>query len=62
MLEEDWEGAARALMPIQLEGGSRLVSDDEKLNVYMQIVRLFLEVSFPLPLLLLDLATHISNT
>ncbi|KIR31626.1 COP9 signalosome complex subunit 4 [Cryptococcus deuterogattii MMRL2647] len=43
MLEEDWEGAARALMPIQLEGGSRLVSDDEKLNVYMQIVRLFLE-------------------
>lgn len=33
-------------MPIQLEGGSRLVSDDEKLNVYMQIVRLFLEVSF----------------
>lgn len=62
MLEEDWEGAARGLMPIQLEGGSRLVSDDEKLNVYMQIVRLFLEVSFPRTLLLLDLATHISNT
>lgn len=60
MLEEDWEGAARALMPMQLEGGSRVVSDDEKLNVYMQIVRLFLEVSF-LVHSIAGLSTHTST-
>ncbi|ORY25436.1 putative COP9 signalosome complex subunit 4 [Naematelia encephala] len=42
-LEEDWVGAARVLMQIPLEGGSRLISDEEKLRVYMKIVRLCLE-------------------
>ncbi|WVR09684.1 hypothetical protein IAU60_006759 [Kwoniella sp. DSM 27419] len=42
-LEEDWLGAAKALMQIPLEGTSRLISDEEKLAVYMMIVRLLLE-------------------
>ncbi|WVQ94980.1 hypothetical protein IAU59_002072 [Kwoniella sp. CBS 9459] len=42
-LEEDWLGAAKALMQIPLEGSSRLISDEEKLAVYMKIVRLLLE-------------------
>ncbi|WWC92001.1 uncharacterized protein L201_006955 [Kwoniella dendrophila CBS 6074] len=42
-LEEDWLGAARALMQIPLEGTSRLISDEEKLAVYIKIVRLLLE-------------------
>ncbi|WWD19908.1 hypothetical protein CI109_104377 [Kwoniella shandongensis] len=42
-LEEDWLGAAKALMQIPLEGTSRLISDEEKLAVYMKIVRLLLE-------------------
>ncbi|WWC64888.1 uncharacterized protein I303_107502 [Kwoniella dejecticola CBS 10117] len=42
-LEEDWLGAAKALMQIPLEGGSRLISDEEKLAVYIKIVRLLLE-------------------
>ncbi|KAL7420467.1 hypothetical protein Q5752_004417 [Cryptotrichosporon argae] len=41
--EEDWVGAARALQRIPLEGGSRLIADDEKLAVYMRIVRYLLE-------------------
>ncbi|KLT39383.1 hypothetical protein CC85DRAFT_265478 [Cutaneotrichosporon oleaginosum] len=41
--EEDWAGAADALIRIPLEGGSRLVGDDEKLGIYLQIVRLLLE-------------------
>ncbi|KAK4689442.1 COP9 signalosome complex subunit 4, partial [Tremellales sp. Uapishka_1] len=41
--EEDWLAAAHALMRIPLEGGSRLISDEEKLSVYMKIVRLLLE-------------------
>ncbi|EIW65430.1 hypothetical protein TREMEDRAFT_17489, partial [Tremella mesenterica DSM 1558] len=41
--EEDWEGAAKVLMNIPLEGGTRLVGDEEKLSVYMTIVRLLLE-------------------
>ncbi|RSH91532.1 hypothetical protein EHS25_009831 [Saitozyma podzolica] len=41
--EDDWLGAARALMQIPLEGGSRMISDQEKLAVYIQIVRLLLE-------------------
>ncbi|WVQ83722.1 hypothetical protein IAT38_005866 [Cryptococcus sp. DSM 104549] len=41
--EEDWENAAKALMHIQLEGVSRQITDEEKLAVYMKIIRLFLE-------------------
>ncbi|KAI9634212.1 putative COP9 signalosome complex subunit 4 [Dioszegia hungarica] len=41
--DEDWIGAARALIKIPLEGGSRLVPDEDKLAVYMKIVRLLLE-------------------
>ncbi|KAK1922282.1 hypothetical protein DB88DRAFT_390410 [Papiliotrema laurentii] len=41
--EEDWLGAARALMRIPMEGTSRVVPDEEKLKVYIQIVRLLLE-------------------
>lgn len=57
--EEDWEGAAKALIRIPLESSSRsvhlwlwntrlmtyrIVADEEKLSVYMKIVRLLLEV------------------
>ncbi|WWC72296.1 uncharacterized protein I206_106258 [Kwoniella pini CBS 10737] len=42
-LEEDWLEAAKALMQIPLEGTSRLISDEEKLAVYIKIVRLLLE-------------------
>ncbi|WRT69944.1 uncharacterized protein IL334_006935 [Kwoniella shivajii] len=42
-LEDDWYGAAKALMQIPLEGTSRLISDEEKLAVYIKIVRLLLE-------------------
>ncbi|KZT26873.1 hypothetical protein NEOLEDRAFT_1240551 [Neolentinus lepideus HHB14362 ss-1] len=41
--DEDWSGAARVLMGISLESGQRSVSDDEKLRVYIRIVRLLLE-------------------
>ncbi|WOO80576.1 COP9 signalosome complex subunit 4 [Vanrija pseudolonga] len=40
--DEDWLGAARALMRIPLDG-SRIVPDEEKLAVYIKIVRLLLE-------------------
>lgn len=43
--QEDWVGAATALKQIPLEGTSRLIPDEEKLAIYMQIVRLLLEVS-----------------
>ncbi|TYJ52145.1 hypothetical protein B9479_007270 [Cryptococcus floricola] len=42
-LEEDYEGAARALMAIQVDSGSRMVSENDKLQLWMSIVRLFLE-------------------
>ncbi|WWC95077.1 hypothetical protein V866_001929 [Kwoniella sp. B9012] len=42
-IEDDFLGAAKALMQIPLEGTSRLISDEEKLAVYIKIVRLLLE-------------------
>ncbi|KAH7914320.1 hypothetical protein BJ138DRAFT_1144044 [Hygrophoropsis aurantiaca] len=41
--EEDWSGAARVLMGISLDSGSRSLPDDEKFKVYIRIVRLLLE-------------------
>ncbi|KAG6844911.1 hypothetical protein H0H87_002610 [Tephrocybe sp. NHM501043] len=45
--EEDWSEAARVLMGISLESGQRhvwlLISDAERLKVYVRIVRLLLE-------------------
>ncbi|ORX40506.1 putative COP9 signalosome complex subunit 4 [Kockovaella imperatae] len=41
--EEDWLGAARALIRIPLEGTSRMIPDEEKVSVYVKIVRLLLE-------------------
>ncbi|TFK56008.1 hypothetical protein OE88DRAFT_1652571 [Heliocybe sulcata] len=41
--EEEWSDAARVLMGISLESGQRSVSDEEKLRVYIRIVRLLLE-------------------
>lgn len=39
--EEDWSGAARVLMGISLDAGQR--TDEDKLRVYVRIVRLLLE-------------------
>ncbi|EPQ59495.1 hypothetical protein GLOTRDRAFT_136354 [Gloeophyllum trabeum ATCC 11539] len=41
--EEEWSDAARVLMGISLESSQRSVSDEEKLRVYIRIVRLLLE-------------------
>jgi COP9 signalosome complex subunit 4 len=41
--EEDWSGAAKVLMGISMDSGNRVVTDEEKLNVYIRIVRLLLE-------------------
>ncbi|KAG8832913.1 hypothetical protein FRC17_000355 [Serendipita sp. 399] len=41
--EEDWTGAARVLMGIQPDVGSRTWSDEEKLKLYIRIIRLLLE-------------------
>ncbi|KAG6837447.1 hypothetical protein H0H93_009541 [Arthromyces matolae] len=41
--EEEWSEAAHMLMGISLESGQRLVSDIERLKVYVRIVRLLLE-------------------
>ncbi|GHJ86662.1 hypothetical protein NliqN6_3064 [Naganishia liquefaciens] len=42
-LEEDWLTAAKVLMGIQMETTSRVITEDQKLDVYMKIVRLLLE-------------------
>ncbi|KAJ9097266.1 hypothetical protein QFC21_004935 [Naganishia friedmannii] len=42
-LEEDWQASAKVLMGIPLETTSRIITDDQKLDVYMKIVRLLLE-------------------
>ncbi|EJD53625.1 hypothetical protein AURDEDRAFT_133335 [Auricularia subglabra TFB-10046 SS5] len=41
--EEDWSEAARVLMGVSLESGHRLIADEDKLRVYIRIVRLLLE-------------------
>ncbi|KZW04204.1 hypothetical protein EXIGLDRAFT_737849 [Exidia glandulosa HHB12029] len=41
--EEDWSEAARVLMGISLDSGHRLIADEDKLRVYIRIVRLLLE-------------------
>ncbi|KAJ9110776.1 hypothetical protein QFC20_002817 [Naganishia adeliensis] len=42
-LEEDWLAAAKVLMAIPMETTTRIITDDQKLDVYMKIVRLLLE-------------------
>ncbi|KIJ70529.1 hypothetical protein HYDPIDRAFT_172329 [Hydnomerulius pinastri MD-312] len=41
--EEEWTEAARVLMGISLDSGSRSLPDEEKFRVYIRIVRLLLE-------------------
>ncbi|KAF9247077.1 hypothetical protein BU15DRAFT_69919 [Melanogaster broomeanus] len=41
--EEEWSEAARVLMGISLDSGSRSLPDEEKFRVYIRIVRLLLE-------------------
>ncbi|KIJ20051.1 hypothetical protein PAXINDRAFT_107738 [Paxillus involutus ATCC 200175] len=41
--EEEWTQAARVLMGISLDSGSRSLPDEEKFRVYIRIVRLLLE-------------------
>ncbi|KDQ21039.1 hypothetical protein BOTBODRAFT_27058 [Botryobasidium botryosum FD-172 SS1] len=41
--EEEWSEAARVLMGISLTSGNRVVQDEEKLRIYIRIVRLLLE-------------------
>ncbi|KAG9127632.1 hypothetical protein FRC07_011376 [Ceratobasidium sp. 392] len=41
--EEEWVEAARVLMGISLDSGHRQVSPEEKLQIYIRIVRLLLE-------------------
>ncbi|PFH52757.1 hypothetical protein AMATHDRAFT_139277 [Amanita thiersii Skay4041] len=41
--EEEWSEAARVLMGISLDSGQRTISDEDKLRVYVRIVRLLLE-------------------
>ncbi|KAI0750808.1 hypothetical protein C8Q80DRAFT_1097923 [Daedaleopsis nitida] len=41
--EEEWSEAARVLMGISLDSGQRALPDEEKLRVYVRIVRLLLE-------------------
>ncbi|KAK2466240.1 hypothetical protein APHAL10511_001882 [Amanita phalloides] len=40
---EEWSEAARVLMGISLDSGQRTISDEDKLRVYVRIVRLLLE-------------------
>ncbi|KAJ9119688.1 hypothetical protein QFC22_003398 [Naganishia vaughanmartiniae] len=42
-LQEDWQASAKVLIGIPLETTSRIITDDQKLDVYMKIVRLLLE-------------------
>lgn len=41
--DEDWTGAARVLMGIQPDSSSKTWSDEEKLRLYIRIIRLLLE-------------------
>ncbi|KAF8351424.1 hypothetical protein F5887DRAFT_207262 [Amanita rubescens] len=41
--EEEWSEAARVLMGISLDSGQRTISDEDRLRVYIRIVRLLLE-------------------
>lgn len=41
--EEEWTEAARVLMGISLDSGSRSLPDDEKFRIYIRIIRLLLE-------------------
>ncbi|KAF8655317.1 hypothetical protein AX16_003214 [Volvariella volvacea WC 439] len=41
--EEEWSAAARVLMGTSLESGQRSIGDEDKLRVYVRIVRLLLE-------------------
>lgn len=41
--QEDWTEAAKILIGIPLESGHRVVSSEEKLNVYLRVVQLYLE-------------------
>lgn len=43
--DEDWEAAAKVMMGIPLENTARMISDQQKVDVYMKIVRLLIEVS-----------------
>ncbi len=43
--DEDWEAAAKVMIGIPLENTARLISDQQKFDVYMKIVRLLIEVS-----------------
>ena len=43
--EEEWEAAAKVMMGIPLENTARMISDQQKVDVYMKIVRLLIEVS-----------------
>ncbi|KAI9492136.1 cop9 complex subunit [Zychaea mexicana] len=47
--EEDFLEAAKVLQSIQLDSGHRAISDDYKLQVYIRIVQLLLEVDEPVP-------------
>ncbi|KAF8639949.1 hypothetical protein AX17_001199 [Amanita inopinata Kibby_2008] len=41
--QEEWSEAGRILMGISLDSGQRTISDEDKLRVYVRIVRLLLE-------------------
>ncbi|EMD40729.1 hypothetical protein CERSUDRAFT_103107 [Gelatoporia subvermispora B] len=41
--EEEWSTAARVLMGISLDSSQRVMSDEDKLRIYVRIVRLLLE-------------------
>ncbi|TDL29747.1 hypothetical protein BD410DRAFT_758817 [Rickenella mellea] len=41
--EEEWSEAARVLMGISMDSGQRTLPDEEKLKIYIRIVRLLLE-------------------
>ncbi|KAG9218909.1 hypothetical protein CCMSSC00406_0000977 [Pleurotus cornucopiae] len=41
--EEEWSDAARVLMSISLDSSQRAMSDEDKLQIYVRIVRLLLE-------------------
>ncbi|KAG2222608.1 hypothetical protein INT45_008727 [Circinella minor] len=47
--EEEFLEAAQVLQSIQLDSGHRAISDDYKLQVYIRIVQLLLEVDEPVP-------------
>ncbi|KZO97975.1 hypothetical protein CALVIDRAFT_512513 [Calocera viscosa TUFC12733] len=41
--EEEWSDAARVLMGMTFDSGTRVIADEDKLRIYIRIVRLLLE-------------------